>query len=182
MKIFLLIFYFFIITQPTPFLHFFSPPNPVPPVLVLEVIHSHRLRQLRKVDLGEGEMLQRSSVRRLPLPPHTVLGSASAVHRHGNSGGGRWRGLVWSDSLDKSPDPQMTLGGERGAGGRGEGLEGGEGRRRKMARRKGESREKVNANPVTCDYGGEVQGRLHSNLPSLPPPPTPPVKGNTGAR
>lgn len=65
-------------------------------------------------------------------------------------------------ALTRAPDPQMTLG---------------EGKETKMARRKGESQEKVNANPVTCDYGREVQGRLHSNLPLCPP-----VKGSAGAQ
>lgn len=38
-------------------------------------IPSHHLHQLCKVDLGKGKILQRSFVRWLPLPPHTVLGA-----------------------------------------------------------------------------------------------------------
>lgn len=177
MKILLLIFYFFIITQPTPFLHFFFPPNSVPSVLVLEVIHSHRLCQLRKVDLGEGEMLQRSSIRRLPLPPHTVLGSASAVHRHGNSGGGRWRGLVWSDSLDKSPDPQMTLG--EGGAGAGEGGREGDGRWRGGKERAGKRSMPIQSRVIMV---ARFKGVCTPTFPPCPPPPSPtPRKGQHGS-
>lgn len=51
---------------------------------------------------------------------------------------------VWSDSLDKSLDPHMTLGGREGG---------------KDGEEKGESQRKVNAVTVTCDYGHEVQGQ-----------------------
>lgn len=98
-------------------------------------------------------MPQRSSIRWLPLPPHTVLGAQVPSIAMATVGAVDGEGcLEWQPWQEPGPsnDP------------------GGEGKETEKAKRKGESQEKVNANPVTCDYGREVQGRLHSNL-SLSP-------------